>query len=67
MMTKLRPWALSREQVALVQQGAKGLPPEWRDRYLDAVVDQLLLLDNITDTAVSQAVAAVLVRIAMAA
>jgi hypothetical protein len=66
-MTKPRPLALSDEQLALVQQGAKGLPPEWRDRYLDAVVEELLLLDNITDTGVTHAVAAVLVRIMMAA
>jgi hypothetical protein len=66
-MTKLRPWALSDEQLALVQHGAKGLPPEWHDRYLDAVVEELLLLHNITDTDVNGAVAVVLLRIMMAA
>jgi hypothetical protein len=66
-MTKLRPWALSREQVALVQQGAKGLRSEWCDDFVAAVAEELLPLDNITDADVSHAVAAVLVRIAMAA
>ena len=46
-MTKPRP--LSREQLALVQQAAKGVPPEWHDRFVDAVVDELRPLDNITD------------------
>ena len=66
-MTTPRPWALSDEQLALVQQCAKGLPPEWHDRYLDAVVEELLLLDNITNTDVNGAVAVVLLRIMMAA
>ena len=66
-MTKLRPWALSREQVALVQQGAKGLRPEWHDDFVDAVAEELLPLDNITDTDVNGAVAVVLLRIMMAA
>jgi hypothetical protein len=39
-MTKPRPWALSREQVELVQHGTKGLRPEWRDDFVDAVVDE---------------------------
>ena len=65
-MTKPRPLALSDEQLALVQQGANGLPPEWHSRFLDAVTDQLLLLNNITDTDVTYAVAAVLIRIMMA-
>jgi hypothetical protein len=66
-MTKPRPLALSDEQLVLVQQGSTGLPPEWHDRFLDAVTDQLLLLKNITDTDVTHAVAAVPVRIMMAA
>ena len=66
-MTKPRPWALSDEQVALVQQGAKGLRPEWHDDFVDAVAEELLPLDNITDTDVNGAVAVVLLRIMMAA
>ena len=65
-MTKPLPLALSDEQLALVQQGAEGLPPEWHGRFLDAVADQLLLRDNITDTDLDHAVAAVLIRIMMA-
>jgi hypothetical protein len=65
-MTKPRPSALTREQLALVHHGAKGLPPEWRDRFVDAVVDELLLLDNITDADVNHAVTVVLLRIVMA-
>jgi hypothetical protein len=66
-MTKPRPWALSDEQVALVQQGAKGLRPEWHDDFVDAVADELLQLDNITDADVNHAVTVVLLRIVMAA
>jgi hypothetical protein len=66
-MTKPRPWALSREQVELVQHGTKGLRPEWRDDFVDAVVDELMPLDTITDTDVNGAVAVVLLRIMMAA
>jgi hypothetical protein len=66
-MTKPRPLALSDEQLALAQQGAKGVPPEWRDRFVDAVVDELRPLDSITDADVNHAVAAVLFRIVMAA
>ena len=66
-MTKPRPLALSDEQLALIQQGAKGVPPEWRDRFVDAVVDESLLLDNITDADVNHAVTVVLLRIVMAA
>ena len=66
-MTKLRPWALSDEQVALVQHGTKGLRPEWRDDFVDAVVDELMPLDAITDADVNGAVAVVLLRIMMAA
>ena len=65
-MTKPRPLALSHEQLALVQQGAKGVPPEWHDRFVDAVSDELLLLDNITDADVNHAVTVVLLRIVMA-
>ena len=65
-MTKPRPLALSRERLALVQQGAKGVPPEWHDRFVDAVADELLLLDNITDADVNHAVTVVLLRIVMA-
>ena len=54
------------EQLALVQQGAKGVPPEWHDRFVDAVVDELLPLDNITDADVNGAVTVVLLRIMMA-
>jgi hypothetical protein len=64
-MTKLRP--LSDKQLALVQQGANGLPPEWRDDFVHAVAEELLPLDNITDTDVNGAVAVVLLRIMMAA
>jgi hypothetical protein len=66
-MTKPRPLALSDEQLALIQQGAKGVPPEWRDRFVDAVVDESLLLDNITDADVNHVVTVVLLRIMMAA
>jgi hypothetical protein len=66
-MTKPRPLALSDEQLALIQQGEKGVPPEWRDRFVDAVVDESLLLDNITDADVNHAVTVVLLRIMMAA
>jgi hypothetical protein len=48
-MTKPRPLALSVEQLALIQQGAKGLPPEWHGRFVDAVADELLPLANITE------------------
>jgi hypothetical protein len=65
-MTKPRPLALSHERLALVQQGAKGVPPEWHDRFVDAVSDELLLLDNITDADVNHAVTVVLLRIVMA-
>jgi hypothetical protein len=58
---------LSREQAALVQQGAKGLRPEWHNDFIDAVADELLPLDNITDADVNGAVAVVLLRIMMAA
>jgi hypothetical protein len=44
-MTKPRPLSLSREQVALVQQGANGLRPEWHDDFVDAVAEELLPLD----------------------
>lgn len=63
-MTKPRP--LSDEQLALVQQAAKGVPPEWHDRFVDAVVDELRPLDNITDADVNGAVTVVLLRIMMA-
>jgi hypothetical protein len=66
-MTKPRPLALSDEQVALVQHGAKGLPPEWHDYFVAAVAEELLPLDNITDADVNGAVAVVLLRIMMAA
>ena len=66
-MSKPRPWALSREQAALVQQGANGLRPEWHDDFVDAVAEELLPLDNITDADVNGAVAVVLLRIMMAA
>jgi hypothetical protein len=65
-MTKPRPLALSCEHLALVQQGAKGVPPEWHDRFVDAVGDELLLLDNITDADVNHAVTVALLRIMMA-
>jgi len=66
-MTKPRPWALSRDQVALVQHGTKGLRPEWRDDFVDAVAEELLPLDNVNDADVNGAVAVVLLRIMMAA
>jgi hypothetical protein len=66
-MTKPRPLALSRGQLALVHQGAKGVPQEWHDRFVDAVTDELLLLDNIADADVNHAVTVVLLRIVMAA
>jgi hypothetical protein len=66
-MTMPQPLALSDEQLAHIQQGAKGVPPEWRDRFVDAVVDESLLLDNITDADVNHAVTVVLLRIMMAA
>jgi hypothetical protein len=65
-MTKPLPLALSRQQLALVQRGAKGVPPEWHARFEDAVFDELLLLDNITDADVNHAVTVVLLRIMMA-
>ena len=65
-MTKPLPLALSREHLSLVQRGAKGVPPEWHDRFEDAVFDELLLLDNITDADVNHAVTVVLLRIMMA-
>jgi hypothetical protein len=66
-MTKLRSLALSDEQLAIAQQGANGLPPEWNDDFVHAVAEELLPLDNITDADVAYAVAAVLLRIMMAA
>jgi len=66
LMDEPLPLALSDEQLALVQQGAEGLPPEWHGRFLDAVANQLVMLDSITNMDVNHAIAAVLIRIMMA-
>jgi hypothetical protein len=65
-MTKPRPSVLSDEQLALIAQGAKGFPPEWHDRFVDAVADELLPLADFTDADVNHAVTVVLLRIAFA-
>jgi hypothetical protein len=44
------PIGLSQSQMDAVVAGAARVPPEWRNRFLDAVVDQLLL-DMVTDQA----------------
>ena len=49
-MTKPKPLALSANNCA------KGLPPGWHDRFVDAVADELLLLDNVIDADVNHAV-----------
>jgi len=40
---------LSGEQLTLVRQAADGVPPAWRSRYLDAVVDLLMGRPRITN------------------
>lgn len=61
-MTMPHPVGLSDKQMKLVLQGAQQLLPEWRGRYLEAVVDQLLTEDVICDFDVTAAVSRVLKR-----
>jgi hypothetical protein len=46
---------------------ARSLPYAWRRRYLEAIADELLPLDNVNDTAVATAIDCVLRRIGWAA
>jgi hypothetical protein len=59
------PLALSQDQFSIVLDAAKQVPPQWRHRFLDGVVDQLLFdTDDVIQTAdVISAVHLVLHRI----
>jgi len=43
------PLALTQKQFDAILIGANAIYPQWRSRFLDAVVDQLLTLDAIGD------------------
>jgi hypothetical protein len=58
----MHPLSLSDYQLQLVQDAAKAIPPDWRHRFLEAIADRLLPLEQITDCAVSEAVTFVLAQ-----
>ncbi len=55
-MSRGRPLSLSDRQLALVLEAARLLPPHGRARFLGAIADQLLPLDEVDDAAVQAAV-----------
>jgi len=62
-MQRLRPLALSDEQLELVSVGAQCVPLQWRARYLNAVADQFLGSATVTDDEVQRAVHVAIHRI----
>jgi hypothetical protein len=54
------PVRITNYQLSLIRDAARNVPPEWRGRFLEAVVDQILPHPAPTDEAVEAAVSAVL-------
>lgn len=48
-----RVLGLTNAQLTIVREVAKGLRPEWRDRFLTNLADLLIASDIVTDDSVS--------------
>jgi hypothetical protein len=66
-MTTPRPIALTDSQLALVIDAADSLPSNWRSRFLEAIADRLLMIEDINNRAVVDAIDLTLRRIGVAA
>ena len=60
------PIGLTQDQLTTVLDAADQLPAQWRSRFLETVVDQLLPLSRVDDADVQRACAAVLRRVGVA-
>lgn len=58
-----RPLALSDAQLQIVHSGAFAIPLNWRSRFLEAVADRLIPLDQLTDMDVHVAVREAIARL----
>lgn len=57
------PLALTDDQLRAVMDGARMVPPQWRDRFLSGIADRLGPLDTVSNDAVTEALHLVLDRI----
>lgn len=62
MTIRPHPLALTSAQLGVVMTAASHLDPRWRPRFLQAIADRLVPLDDVTDDAVRAACMASLTR-----
>jgi hypothetical protein len=66
-MSARRAIALTDSQLAIVIDAANALPASWRSRFLEAIADQLLPSEQVTNAELKRAIDTVLRRIGVAA